>query len=338
MKKIILALVAAVLMVACAQEKKSDANYSVVCTRANLAGEVTMVIDTTKSVATAKDGVVRFEGKVDTPCFGYLVGADGEPIAIFVVEPGEIIVDDEGVHGTYSNDVIVAMSKRLSGLVEQVYAATTDEEREAISAQFNPVIDSTFNANVDNFASVAILNMMMPNMEPSEVFGYIEKMSPEIQEHYYLKELKRVFATQITVGLGGEYVDFEAPSIDGKSGVLVSNLLAEGKYVLLDFWASWCGPCMGEVPYLQAAYEKFGGDKFEILGFSLDEDAEAWKRAAAAMPWVHVSDGLGWSSPIANLYNVKSIPSNFLIAPDGVIVEKNLRGAALEQAIAKYVK
>jgi hypothetical protein len=89
---------------------------------------------------------------------------------------------------------------------------------------------------------------------------------------------------------------------------------------------------------LQAAYEKFGGDKFEILGFSLDEDAEAWKRAAAAMPWVHVSDGLGWPSPIVQLYNVNSIPSNFLIAPDGVIVEKNLRGAALEQAIAKYVK
>lgn len=338
MKKIILALVAAVTLVACAQKEKNTFNYTIECSRANIDGEVTLVIDTTKSVATVENGVVRFEGNVDEPRFGYLIDADREAFAQFVVEPGKIIIDDEGVHGTHSNDVIVSMSKRLSGLVDRFYAATTEEEKVAISEQFQPVIDSTFNANKDNFACIAILNTMIAEMDPTEIMNYINRMSPEMQNHFYMRQLKEMLGVRIAVGLGNQYLDFEAPLIDSKGGVAVSSLLAEGKYVLIDFWASWCGPCMGEVPYLQKAYERFGGDKFEILGFSLDENPEDWKSAAASMPWLHVSDGLGWSSPIANLYNVRSIPSNFLIAPDGIIVEMNLRGAALEEAIAKYVK
>ena len=97
MKKIILALVAAVTLVACAQKEKNTFNYTIECSRANIDGEVTLVIDTTKSVATVENGVVRFEGNVDEPRFGYLIDADSEAFAQFVVEPGKIIIDDEGV-------------------------------------------------------------------------------------------------------------------------------------------------------------------------------------------------------------------------------------------------
>lgn len=137
--------------------------------------------------------------------------------------------------------------------------------------------------------------------------------------------------------IGGAAPEISLNTIDGKAVTLSSF---KGKYVLVDFWASWCGPCRKENPNVLAAYNKFKDKNFTILGVSLDDDKEKWQSAIEkdGLPWTHVSDLKGWESVAARTYNVQSIPANFLVDPDGNILAKDLRGEDLAAKLAEVLK
>jgi thiol-disulfide isomerase/thioredoxin len=144
--------------------------------------------------------------------------------------------------------------------------------------------------------------------------------------------------------VGDKAIDLAFTSPEGKT-IALSSL--KGKVVLLDFWASWCGPCRMENPNVVAAYNKYkdakfkNGKGFTIYSVSLDNNKDAWMKAIKqdnlAWPY-HVSDLGGWQSKPAQIYRVNSIPASYLIDGNGVIIGKNLRGAALDQAISKLLK
>jgi thiol-disulfide isomerase/thioredoxin len=148
-----------------------------------------------------------------------------------------------------------------------------------------------------------------------------------------------VAAVACTAQTGEKYKEIAGITSPAGKEIKLSDVVKENKYTLLDFWASWCGPCMRELPYLTEAYTQYKDKGFEIYGVSYDNDGIAWQSAIQnnGMNWVHVSSLAGWECPTQQLYNVRSIPANFLIDSKGNIVAKNLRGEGLDKKLAELL-
>lgn len=164
-----------------------------------------------------------------------------------------------------------------------------------------------------------------------------DAMQPVAKETFYGKEIAKLMASSKIGMEGTQAVDFTQNDTANKP---VSLSSFKGKYVLVDFWASWCGPCRHENPAVVAAYNQFKDKNFTILSVSLDQNKDRWKQAIMAdnLAWTHVSDLKYWQNEVAQLYHIQSIPANMLIDPGGKIIARNLRGEALYEALGKLLK
>lgn len=203
-------------------------------------------------------------------------------------------------------------------------------------------------------------------VEGQRTFGTKELLNileekPVHAEHPYVKQyekkLKRL-ATRKLVGrsgrsdeqkaadkvvkdafIGQQFTDFEIADTHGTIHKL-SEYVGNGHWLFVDFWASWCGPCLVEMPHVVAAYEKFHDKGLEIVGVSLDSQKKLWVKAIASlnMPWAHLSDLKGWDSLVTKIYKINSIPDNLLIDPQGKIVARGLRGEALHEKLKEVLE
>src|SRR5690554_2135639 len=170
---------------------------------------------------------------------------------------------------------------------------------------------------------------------PAEAKTYLQNLSPEIASSEFTKELESTLATMGKAEIGSLAPEFTAPTPEGTSLSLSETL---GKYTIIDFWASWCRPCRIENPNVVRVYNKYHEKGLNIISVSLDkaDQRDKWIQAIKddQMDWYHVSNLQFWNDPIAKQYSIRSIPATFLLDENGTIIDKNLRGAALEAKMA----
>jgi thiol-disulfide isomerase/thioredoxin len=162
-------------------------------------------------------------------------------------------------------------------------------------------------------------------------------LSTELKQYEQVKDIHKILSSYQTVAIGKKAMDFTANDVNGKA---VSLSSFKGKYILVDFWASWCHPCRAENPVMVKAYQKYKSKDFDILGVSLDGNKKAWLAAIKqdGVAWGQVSNLQAFNDKIAMQYGITSIPRNFLIDPDGKIVAMDLRGEKLEEKLAEVFK
>lgn len=181
-----------------------------------------------------------------------------------------------------------------------------------------------------------------PQLSAEEKENMISSLDENIQESHFGKKMQELIQANESsanelAAVGKPAPVFTLPNTRDKN---ISLEKFKGKYVLIDFWASWCGPCRQENPNVVAAFKKFRNKNFTVLGVSLDENKKQWEAAIRKdnLNWEQVSDLKGWNSSVVSLYNIKSIPSNVLVDPNGQIIAKDLRGVDLENQLSNILK
>ena len=199
-------------------------------------------------------------------------------------------------------------------------------------ADFQQALASFASENSTSIAALVAIQQLNID-ENFEVFDkVVNDLKPSMANHFFYESIAQMVESKRKLAVGATAPDLEFPNPQGEL-IAISDF--RGKYVLLDFWASWCKPCRMENPNVVKMYNKYNSKGFEIVGISLDQKQQAWISAISQdnLTWPQMSDLGGWQAQPAQVYGVRSIPATFLLDPEGKIIAKNLRGPALESKL-----
>lgn len=286
-----------------------------------------------------------------------------EQNTVFIAQNGDELdfkFDLKSLSGTYEvegNDASKKLKEfnELSAQYTKIFTEIQEEfvkkvsENPSLQDSLNKVLGPRYEQNLqaysqaaltfgqkesDNLAGFYAMSTLDQVKFEQALIEYAAKIKGKFPNHEGVKQFIKRMDALAPLSIGRIAPGFELPSAEGK---VIRLADFKGKYVLIDFWASWCGPCRQENPNIVRLYNRFKNKNFTILGISLDDDRADWLKAIKddGLTWTHVSELKRWDSPIANLYKIESIPASFLLDPQGKIIAKNLRGTDLEDFLVK---
>lgn len=300
-------------------------------------------------------------GLEDAACVRYLAlkGVRTDYITVFLdAESLEVVQDEKTyvvkVKGSETNEAYSQMMELLAQQEKKLKAIwetskdknLSDEQRtelkkgeEEAYKQRSAIKLKYLQDNIDNIMGLTLLHNMYRTMASLQVDEYLRKIPAAFENNSWYKDLSKYVEIARKTWPGQEYLDLELQTPEGKNKK-ISECIAQGQYTIIDFWASWCGPCRAEMPNLVKIFKDFGDSGVNIVGISLDTNVDAWKKAIKdlGITWAQLSDLKGWKSKAAEEYGIFSIPQTIIIAPNGRILKKGLRGEDLYKACADWAR
>lgn len=299
------------------------------------------------------------KGTLKEPVLCFLVVGNEKPLEVFMenavvtvkakkAQPPVLEVEGSVSHKEFTSfvDEFLPLAKQMSSLASTINVTMPGDERDKLTSLYKTsqddvqkVIDKFIKNKPKSFVAPFILYVTYSfNEDVIALERRFKALDDKIKKSEAGSQLDQFIAESKVGAIGTDAIDFAQPDTTGKS---ISLSSFRGKYVLVDFWASWCRPCRMENPNVVENYKKFNNKNFTVLGVSLDREGQkdAWLNAIHEdkLTWTHVSDLKFWSNSAALLYKVKGIPQNFLIDPQGKIVAKNLRGPDLEAKLCELL-
>ncbi|WP_297091623.1 TlpA disulfide reductase family protein [uncultured Draconibacterium sp.] len=308
------------------------------------------------------DGVAVLEGEVAFPDMYYLSVNGQRAKTIVFVENANMTVSGKAdsifaaeVTGSATHDEFNTINKEIQKISEEYMGLYQEartagaagdtakanelmEQVEALYKSTNTLQEDFVKNNPASYVTPFFLSRIQYEKDEAELEAMVAALDPKLDEVPAIIDLKAKIEQLKKVAIGQTAPDFTQNDQDGNP-VKFSDVYSKNELTLLDFWASWCGPCRAENPNVVATYEQYKDQGFSVFGVSLDRDKDAWLKAIEddGLTWGHVSDLAYWNNAAAKIYAVSSIPSSLLIDKNGKIVAKNKRGEELGQAVADFL-